>query len=67
MKIYKSERVIEQHTLAFGKLIFDKKEIKIAVGDGFIKILNLKLAGKRQMDTRSLLNGYTFDKEAEML
>lgn len=67
VKIYKSERVIEQHNLAFGKLIFDKKEIKIAVSDGFIKILNLKLAGKRQMDTRSLLNGYTFDKEAEML
>jgi len=67
VKLYKSDKIIEQHNLATGKIISDKKEIKIAVSDGFLKILTLKLAGKRQMDTRSLLNGYSFDKESKML
>jgi len=66
-KIYKSEKIIEDHNLAFGKIVAGKKEIKVAVKDGFLKILNLKLAGKRRMDTQSLLNGYTFDKESKML
>ncbi len=67
VKIYRSEKIIQDHDFALGTIISDKKEIKIAVRDGFLKILDLKLAGKRRMDTRSLLNGYTFDKVSKML
>ena len=67
VKIYRSEKVTQDHDFAIGTLISDKKEIKIAVRDGFLKILDLKLAGKRRMDTRSLLNGYTFDEVSKML
>ncbi len=67
LKIYQSEKIIQEHDFALGTIISDKKEIKIAVRDGFLKILDLKLAGKRRMDTRSLLNGYTFDKVSKML
>lgn len=67
VKIYKSEKIIEKQNIANGIIIANKKEIKIAVRDGFLKILDLKLAGKRQMDARSLLNGYSFDDDAKML
>lgn len=67
VKIYRSEKIIQDHDFPPGTIISDKKEIKIAVRDGFLKILDLKLAGKRRMDTRSLLNGYTFDEVSKML
>lgn len=67
VKIYRSEKIINDHDLTPGTLIVDKKEIKVAARDGFLKILDLKLAGKRRMDTRSLLNGYTFDEASKML
>ena len=67
VKIYRSEKLTQNHDYSIGTLISDKKEIKIAVRDGFLKILDLKLAGKRRMDTRSLLNGYTFDEASKML
>lgn len=67
VKIYESDKIREQHNFEFGKIITNKKEIKIAVKNGFLKILNLKIAGKRRMDAKSLLNGYSFDKESKML
>ncbi len=67
VKIYRSEKKIERHNFSYGIIISNKKEIKIAARDGFLKILELKLAGKRQMDVRSLLNGFSFDEEAKML
>ena len=67
IKVYRSEKIVQEHDFALGTLISDKKEIKIAVRGGFLKILDLKLAGKRRMETRSLLNGYTFDEVAKVL
>lgn len=67
VKIYKTSKVEEEHNFASGKIIFNKKEIKVAVKNGFINVLELKLAGKRKMDTKSLLNGYTFNTNAKMM
>lgn len=67
VKIYESDKIREQHNFGYGKIITNKKEIKIAVKNGFLKILNLKIAGKRRMDAKSLLNGYSFEKESKML
>ena len=66
-KIYAVEKVKEIHYYEFGALIFSKKEIKVAVKNGFINIKEIKLAGKKKMDAKSLLNGFTFSKDAKML
>lgn len=65
-KIYAVEKEKTTHTLDFGKIISNKKEVKVAVQNGFIHILEIKLAGKKQMDIKSLLNGFSFAEDAKM-
>ncbi|WP_054850649.1 methionyl-tRNA formyltransferase [Olleya sp. ITB9] len=67
VKIYKAEKQIESHNLNIGTIISDKSTLKVAVKEGFINILDIKLPGKRNMDIKSLLNGYQFDQQAKML
>ncbi|MEJ6792271.1 MAG: methionyl-tRNA formyltransferase [Lacinutrix sp.] len=67
VKIYTAEKEIIEHTLKTGTIISTKKEVKVAITEGYIKILDIKLPGKRTMDVKSLLNGYTFETEAKML
>ncbi|NOQ92362.1 MAG: methionyl-tRNA formyltransferase, partial [Flavobacteriaceae bacterium] len=67
VKIYKTSKIEETHSYLPGKILFTKKEIKVAVKNGFINVLELKLAGKRKMDTKSLLNGYSFNENAKMV
>ncbi|MCX7550307.1 methionyl-tRNA formyltransferase [Xanthomarina sp. F2636L] len=67
IKVYTTKIEEEGHQLPLGELIISKTEIKVAVNEGFINILELKLPGKRKMDAKSLLNGYTFESSAKML
>ena len=67
VKIYKSEKESENHNLTTGTVIFDKSSIKVAVKGGFISILEIKLSGKRNMDVKSLLNGFSLSENAKML
>ncbi len=67
VKIYKSQQIAEPHAYETGKLLFTKKELKVAVKNGYISIIEIKMAGKRQMDTKSLLNGFTFSEDAKVL
>jgi methionyl-tRNA formyltransferase len=67
VKIYAIQKEITEHEFAIGKIITTKKEMKVAVNKGFIIINEIKISGKKKMDVKSLLNGYTFSKEAEML
>ena len=60
VKIYNIQKEIENHQYKPGTLISTKNEIKVAVNGGYIKIESLQLSGKRRMDSKSLLNGYTF-------
>ncbi|MBU3012248.1 methionyl-tRNA formyltransferase [Polaribacter vadi] len=66
-KIYAIDKVVEMHNYEFGKLVISKKEIKVAVKNGFINIKEIKLAGKKKMDATSLLNGFSFAENAKML
>jgi methionyl-tRNA formyltransferase len=66
-KIYEVQKEEEVHLYALGKIITSKKEIKVAVHNGFIIIKEIKLAGKKKMSTQSLLNGFTFSENARML
>lgn len=67
LKIYKSRILEEQHSLEPGNLIVSKKQIKVSLPDGTLEILELKLAGKRKMDSSSLLNGYVFSNDSKMI
>ncbi|NCT10652.1 MAG: methionyl-tRNA formyltransferase [Flavobacteriia bacterium] len=66
-KIYAVKKEEKSHSLLSGKILSTKKEFKVAVKNGFIHILEIKLAGKRLMDTKSLLNGFSFSKDSKML
>ncbi|MFL1895461.1 methionyl-tRNA formyltransferase [Aquimarina sp. 2-A2] len=66
IKIYDTEFIEESHTHENGILIVEESTLKVAVSDGFIKLLRIQLPGKRAMDTVSLLNGYKFDSDARL-
>jgi methionyl-tRNA formyltransferase len=67
VKILKCDYKIEKHPFPTGKIISANKELKVAAKNGFIIIEELQLPGKRNMDVKSLLNGYQFDDAAKML
>lgn len=64
VKIYAVSKIEEAHDFPAGKILTSKKELKVAVNGGYINIIELKLSGKKKMDTISLLNGFSFEKEA---
>lgn len=65
VKIHKAKMTLEHHNYKIGSLICNKKEMKIAVKDGYIQVLQLQFPGKKQMNTSELLNGITFSDEAK--
>lgn len=66
VKIYDVELLDEKHTLKNGKVCIKNKTMLVAVDGGYIQINSLQLAGKKRMDTKSLLNGFQFSEEAYM-
>ncbi len=66
-KIYAVRKELENHNFVPGKIISTKKTLKVAVKKGFIIIDEIKLSGKKKMDSKSLLNGYTFHKDSKMM
>lgn len=67
VKILKGDYEIKDHHFSTGKIIAANQELKVATKKGFIIIKELQLPGKRNMDIKSLLNGYQFDTAAKML
>jgi methionyl-tRNA formyltransferase len=65
VKIHQAKMTLEDHNYGVGSLICNKKEIKIAVKDGFIQVLSIQFPGKKKMSTPELLNGMTFSEEAK--
>lgn len=66
IKIYEARLVSESHSYETGRLISSKKEIKIAIKEGFIQLLSLQLPGKKRMNVAELLNGITFSDDAKV-
>lgn len=66
LKIYDAAILLIQHNYATGSLICTKKEMKIAVANGFIQVLSLQFPGKKKMSTAELLNGIAFSEEAKV-
>jgi methionyl-tRNA formyltransferase len=66
-KIYAVQKEKEPHSYPIGHIITSKKELKVAVDKGFISIDEIKISGKKKMDAKSLLNGFAFSKNSEMM
>lgn len=67
VKIYEAKFYSEEHNLIPGQIIYSKKEIKIAVINGFLEILSLQFPGKKRMKTAELLNGIAFLGDVKVL
>lgn len=65
VKIYDAKIIIENHTYSIGSIITTKKEIKIAVQDGFIQVMTIQFPGKKKMLSYELLNGINFTERAQ--
>lgn len=66
IKIYNVSKEFNKHSDEVGKIVTSKKTLKVATKDGYLLINELKLSGKKKMDTQSLLNGYQFTSDAKM-
>ncbi|WP_396144023.1 methionyl-tRNA formyltransferase [Flavobacterium sp.] len=67
VKLYEAKLVEESHNFETGSIITTKKEIRIAVNNGFLEILSLQFPGKKRMKSFELLNGITFSTNAKAL
>lgn len=66
VKIYESAPEIVNHNEEIGRIFSSKKELKIAVADGYLHIKEIQLPGKKKMDISSLLNGFKIQEEAKV-
>ena len=58
LKVYQAEKRLASHNQAIGVILTDTKSyIDIAVEDGYIRLLDLQLAGKKRMGVKDFLNG----------
>lgn len=61
LKLLRSTREIVAHQHRTGSFHSDNKSfLKIATADGYVEIHSLQLQGRKRMDTRDFLNGYSF-------
>ena len=66
VKIYDAKILPEDHDLEIGRMLCTKKEMKIAVENGFIQVLSLQFPGKKKMTTPEFLNGISFSTDVKV-
>lgn len=66
IKIFKTKKHEEEHGFSIGSVIATKKQMKVAVQDGFIELLEIKPQGKKKMNVQSFLNGFKVSKDANV-
>ncbi|MBC7642992.1 MAG: methionyl-tRNA formyltransferase [Flavobacterium sp.] len=64
VKIYDAKFNPENHDFKNGVILSTKNEIKIAVQNGFLEVLDLQFPGKKRMKTKDFLNGIVFSDKA---
>ncbi|MGB5435433.1 MAG: methionyl-tRNA formyltransferase [Maribacter sp.] len=67
LKTYKASMELEDHKLENGQVLCTKKEMKVAVKGGYIRLEEIQLPGKRRMETGDVLNGLKLMETAIML
>ncbi len=59
LKVYKTEKELVPHSYEAGSFISDGKTyLKVATLDGFIKLREIQIEGKKRMDVADFLRGY---------
>lgn len=66
MKIFRTEMETSEHNYIVGKLVVEKKSLKVAVKEGYLNLLELQLPGKRRMQVNEVLNRLNLEKEAHL-
>ena len=64
VKVYEANVILENHSFKTGQIISTKKDIKVAVQDGFINLKSLQFPAKKKMFAHELLNGISISSEA---
>ena len=67
VKIFDVKKETYPHQYEIGEIISTKNELKVAVKEGVLIIKSLQLAGKKKMDSKSLLNGFIFHENSKVL
>ncbi len=67
IKLYGVEKELAKHNHEAGTIFSNKEELKVACENGYIKVNEIQLPGKRKMDIKSLLNGFEFSESAKLL
>ncbi len=67
VKLYHCSPEINTHSFAIGTILVSNKEVKVAVSNGYLIIEEMQIPGKRKMDIKSLLNGYSFEENSKMM
>ncbi len=67
MKVIRAGIEEAEHNLGSGVVLAGKKEMKVAVPDGFIELYEIQLAGKRRMSVKEVLNGLKIQKDARFV
>ena len=65
-KIYKANILLDKHDLETGALVFNKKEMKVAVKEGYLQLEEIQLQGKKRMHVKDVLNGLNLEENAKM-
>lgn len=65
-KLYGVKKETKEHSHRNGTILTTNKELKVAVTGGYIYIEEIKIAGKKELTTINLLNGYEFSSDAYM-
>jgi len=62
LKIFKAEKVDKKPTISAGAIETDKKTyLQFACTDGYLKLLDIQLEGKKRMLIQDFLRGYRFE------
>ena len=65
-KIFEAQPILQEHNFPFGTIVQpDSSQLFIAVQNGFMNILELQVQGRKRMNVRDFLNGFTL-KEADI-
>ena len=67
VKIYGATFIEELHDYKLGQIITGKKEMKLAITNGFLQIDSLQFPGKKKMQIHELLNGTSIGVDAYVL
>lgn len=64
VKVYESNFESVEHNYTVGRIFTTKKQIKIAVKDGYIELTSLQFPAKKRMKSYELLNGIQFNEDS---